>query len=158
MSLMCTEGFTLLNWGHVAAAHKRNKSQWCLTLTPNNIETIERMTCHCFLRPIWRDLTSRAPTQLFLFTQPYPFPQENNIYTLNSQIFVFPILALLVFINSILLHTYWKVNLFILSSQLDTECLGDFKGSIYSYIFTTLSQHYNQTNMKDIDYDNQTKW
>ena len=106
MSLMCTEGFTLLNWGHVAAAHKRNKSQWCLTLTPNNIETIERMTCHCFLRPIWRDLTSRAPTQLFLFTQPYPFPQENNIYTLNSQIFVVPILALLVFVNSIcFIHT-----------------------------------------------------
>ena len=74
---MCTEGFTLLYWGHVAAVHKRNKSQWCLTLTPNNTETIERMTSHCFLRPIGRELTSRAPTQLFLFTQPYPFPQEN---------------------------------------------------------------------------------
>ena len=79
-------------------------------------------------------------------------------YTLNSQIFVFPILALLVFINSICFIHTGKLTLFILSSQLDTECLGDFKGSIYSYIFTTLSQHYNQTNMKDIDYDNQTKW
>ena len=25
---------------------------------PNNIETIERMTCHCVLRPMRRDLTS----------------------------------------------------------------------------------------------------
>ena len=98
MSLMCTEGFTLLNWGHVAAAHKRNKSLWCPTLTPNNIETIERMTCHCFLRPIWRDLTSSSYSTVSLYTT-LSFPTGE--YTLNSQIFVFPILALLVFINSI---------------------------------------------------------
>ena len=30
--------------GHVAASRKRCH-QWCLTLTPNNTETIERMTC-----------------------------------------------------------------------------------------------------------------
>ena len=43
--------------GHVAAARK--SYQWCLTLTPNNTKTtIERMTGHCFLLPIRRDLTS----------------------------------------------------------------------------------------------------
>ena len=42
---------------HIAAARKRSH-QWCVSLTPNNIETIERMTCHCFLRRIARDLTS----------------------------------------------------------------------------------------------------
>ena len=47
--------------GHVAAARKRSH-QWCLTLTPNNMETIERITCHCFLRPIRRDLTTRSNT------------------------------------------------------------------------------------------------
>jgi len=49
--------------GHVAADRKRCH-QWCLTLTPNNTETIERMTCHCFLRPIRRDLKSTSLTQL----------------------------------------------------------------------------------------------
>ena len=44
-----------------AAARKRSH-QWCLTLTPNNTETIERMTCHCFLRPIRRGLTSSSYT------------------------------------------------------------------------------------------------
>ena len=34
--------------GHLAAARKRSH-QWCLTLTPNNTETVERMTCHCFI-------------------------------------------------------------------------------------------------------------
>ena len=47
--------------GHVAAARKRSH-QRCLTMTPNNTETIERMTCHCFLRPIKRDLTSSSYT------------------------------------------------------------------------------------------------
>ena len=41
--------------GHVAATQKSHR--WCLTLTPNNTKTIERMTCYCFLRPIRRDLT-----------------------------------------------------------------------------------------------------
>ena len=50
-----------LNQGNVAAARKRSH-QWCLTLTPNNTETTERMTCHCFLRPIRRDLTSSSYT------------------------------------------------------------------------------------------------
>ena len=36
--------------------------QWCLTLTPDSTETIERMTGHCFLRPIRRDLTSSSHT------------------------------------------------------------------------------------------------
>ena len=30
---------------HVAAARKTSR-KWCLTLTPNNTETIERMTRH----------------------------------------------------------------------------------------------------------------
>ena len=47
--------------GHVAAAWKRIH-QWCLTLTLNTTETIERMTCHCFLRPIRTDLTSSSYT------------------------------------------------------------------------------------------------
>ena len=51
----------LHNWGHVAAARKRSH-QWYLTLTPNNTKTIERLTCHCFLRPIRRDLTSSSYT------------------------------------------------------------------------------------------------
>ena len=110
--ILTQQGLQYVHWGIYitqlgsCSSCSQEKSQWCLTLTPNNTETIERMTCHCFLRPIGRDLTSRAPTQLFLFTQPYPFPQENNIYTLNSQIFVVPILALLVFVNSIcFIHT-----------------------------------------------------
>ena len=45
--------------GHLAAARKRSH-QWCLTLTPNNTETVERMTCHCFLRPSRRHLTSSS--------------------------------------------------------------------------------------------------
>ena len=31
---------------------------------PNNAETMGRMTCHCFLRPIRRDLTSSSYTTL----------------------------------------------------------------------------------------------
>ena len=34
--------------------------QWCVSLTPNNTKTIERMTFHCFLRPIRRDLTNSS--------------------------------------------------------------------------------------------------
>ena len=34
--------------------------QWCVSLTPNNTKTIERMTCHRFLRPIKRDLTNSS--------------------------------------------------------------------------------------------------
>ena len=36
------------------------KSHWCLRLTPNNAKTTERMTCHCFLRPITRDIPSSS--------------------------------------------------------------------------------------------------
>ena len=46
---------------HVAAARKRSH-QWCPTPTPNNTETIERMTCHCFLQQIRRNLTSSSST------------------------------------------------------------------------------------------------
>ena len=46
---------------HVAAAWKRSH-QWCVSLTPNNTKTIGRMTCHCFLLPIRRDLTSSSYT------------------------------------------------------------------------------------------------
>ena len=34
--------------------------QWCVSLTPNNTKTIERITCHCFLRPIRKDLTNSS--------------------------------------------------------------------------------------------------
>ena len=43
--------------GHVAAARKRSH-QWCLTLTPNNTETTEKMTRPCFPWPIRRHLPS----------------------------------------------------------------------------------------------------
>ena len=45
--------FHAKDWSHVAITQKRIH-QWCLTLTPNNTKTIERMTYHCFLRPIRR--------------------------------------------------------------------------------------------------------
>ena len=48
--------------GHVAAARKRSH-QWCVT--PNNAKTMGRMTCHCFQRPIRRDLTSSSYTTDF---------------------------------------------------------------------------------------------
>ena len=47
--------------GQVAVAPKRSY-QRCLMLSPNTSETIERMTCHCFPRPIRRDLTSSSYT------------------------------------------------------------------------------------------------
>ena len=50
--------------GHVAATRKRIH-QWWVSLTPSNTKTIGRMTCHCFLRPIRRDLTSSSYTTLF---------------------------------------------------------------------------------------------
>ena len=50
-----------LTGGHVGTARKR-RYQWCVSLTPNNTKTIGRMTCHCFLRPIRRDLMSRSYT------------------------------------------------------------------------------------------------
>ena len=102
------------------------KSQWCLTLTPNNTETIETMTCHCFLRPIRRDLTSSSYSTVALYT---PLSISTGESTLNSQIFVFPILALLVFINSICFIGTGKLTCSYYSSQLDTACLGDYKGS-----------------------------
>ena len=50
----------------VAAARKRGH-QWCLTLTPHNTKTIERMTCHRFQRPIRRDLMSSCYTILIIW-------------------------------------------------------------------------------------------
>ena len=40
LSAFCSSG------GHVAAARKRSH-QWGVSLTPNNIKTMGRMTCHC---------------------------------------------------------------------------------------------------------------
>ena len=40
--------------------------QWCVSLTPNNTKTIERMTCHCFLGPIRRDFTNSSYTTALL--------------------------------------------------------------------------------------------
>ena len=39
--------------------------QWCVSLTPNNTKTIERMTCHCFCDQLGENLRT-APT-----LQPY---------------------------------------------------------------------------------------
>ena len=49
----------------LAAARKR-RHQWCVSLTPNNTKTIGRMTCHCFLQPIRRELTSSCSTSLLV--------------------------------------------------------------------------------------------
>ena len=48
-------------WGHVAAARKRSH-QWRVSLTPNNTKIIGRIKCHCFLRPIRRDLPNSSNT------------------------------------------------------------------------------------------------
>ena len=48
--------------GHVTAVWKRSH-QWGVSLTPDNIKTIGRMTCHCFLRPIKRDLPRSYTSQ-----------------------------------------------------------------------------------------------
>ena len=45
--------------------HRKRSQQWCLTLTPNKTETIERMTCHCFLWTFRRDLPSSSYTTAF---------------------------------------------------------------------------------------------
>ena len=57
-TLKCVQRWrvSLHNCGRVAAAWKRSH-QWCVFLTPNNTKTMGRMTCHCFQRPIRRDLT-----------------------------------------------------------------------------------------------------
>ena len=52
--------------GHVAAVRERSH-QWCVFLTPKNTKNIQRMTGHCFLRPIRRDL--RSYQQLLLYPQ-----------------------------------------------------------------------------------------
>ena len=53
-----------INWeGHVATARKRSH-RWWVSLAPNNTKTIGRITCHCFLQPIRRDLTSSSYTTL----------------------------------------------------------------------------------------------
>ena len=104
----------------------QEKSQWCLTLTPNSTETIKRMTCHCFLWPVRRDLTSCSYSTVSLYpTLSIPTGES----TLNSQIFVFPILALLIFKNSICFIRTGKLTCLYYSSQLDTACLEDSKGS-----------------------------
>ena len=64
LTITLGEGLDQISFSHVAAARKRSH-QWCLTLTPNNTETIERLTCHCFLqRPIIRDLTNSSYTTI----------------------------------------------------------------------------------------------
>ena len=52
------------------SSYSGRSHQWCVSLTPNNTKAIERMTCHCFLWPISRDLTSSSyrfsyTTQMF---------------------------------------------------------------------------------------------
>ena len=78
---------------YVAAVRKRSH-QFYVPLTPNNTKTIGRMTCHCFLRPIRRDLMSSSYTtlklikktktqlyflfQVFLFL--FLFPPSKNLF------------------------------------------------------------------------------
>jgi len=50
---------------HEADARKRSY-QWCASLTQTNTKTIGRMTRHCFLRPIRRDLASSSYTTLII--------------------------------------------------------------------------------------------
>ena len=54
---------------HVAAA-RRTSHQWCLTLTSNNTKTIDRMTFHCFLRPIRRDVSYFSNRAALVLTIP----------------------------------------------------------------------------------------
>ena len=55
LPIPCEERWTpSSNVGHVAAAPRKRSHQWCPTLTPKNTKTIERITCHCFLRPVVR--------------------------------------------------------------------------------------------------------
>ena len=51
----------LTSSSYTTAAWKRSH-QWCVSLTPNNTNTMGRMTCHCFQRPIRRHLTSSSYT------------------------------------------------------------------------------------------------
>ena len=83
-----------------------------------------------------RDLHVHYSTVSLYITLSFPTGES----TLNSQTFLFPILSLLFFINSIcFIHT--AKYLVILSSK----------------VLHNTTQHYDQTNMKDIVYDNQTK-
>ena len=74
-----------INWeGQVAAARKRSH-RWWVSLTPNNTKTIGRMTCHCFLRPIRRDLTSssyntlnRVRSSMYCLLPGYSFEPRPN--------------------------------------------------------------------------------
>ena len=49
---------------------KRVRGASCVSLTPNNTKTIERMTCHCFLWPIRRNHTSSS------YSTNRPFPSS----------------------------------------------------------------------------------
>ena len=62
---------------NVAAARKRSH-QWCLTLTPNSTETIERIIYHRFLRPIRRPYKQplRTPISYLCWC---PFEICNNL-------------------------------------------------------------------------------
>ena len=78
---MYTEGFTLLNWGHVAAAQKRSHygaQPWLQTI----LKQLKEWNVIVFCDQSGETLQV-APTQQFLFTQPYPFPQENLHLTVN---------------------------------------------------------------------------
>ena len=101
--------------GHVAAARKRSH-QWCLTLTPNNTETIERMIFHCFLRPIrslplkgnWGELKF-AKTWRFLFCH----RAKSTIKWFGLNAFVYCMHEFLIF--SILMYCklfYFKLSFF----------------------------------------------
>ena len=77
----------------VAASRKRSH-EWCVSMTLNNTKTIGRMTCHCFLLPIRRDLTSsfyttRTANKSFfkwkLSTQITCFAFKNVIITSRKQ-------------------------------------------------------------------------
>ena len=81
--------------GHVAAVQKRSH-QWCVSLTPSNTKTLGRMTCHCFLRPISRDLSSSSYTTHMIcycskLTTRLSFSLAGNkLYALLIPIWYFP--------------------------------------------------------------------
>ena len=57
-STLLLSSLYILKVGSCQASAWKRSHQCCVPQTPNNTKTIGRMTCHCFLRPIRRDLPS----------------------------------------------------------------------------------------------------
>ena len=83
--------------GNPIADPRKRSHQWCVSLTPNNTKTIGRMTCHCFLQPIIRDLPSssysteiQTPTVSLwvsaLFEHRYQAPVVKKVHSLRHRL------------------------------------------------------------------------